>query len=227
VIELHNFDTPALQANALADAVAGELSALLAISAERPVLAVSGGTSPRALFAALSTRALEWAQVDVTLVDDRWVPEDDAASNAALVRTTLLQNAAAACRFWPLVDTAVEPAQQVARLNADRQRRVPDVAVLGMGDDGHTASLFADAPEWDLATATAAHFALTNPVTAPHARITWSLQALKAVPKLFLLISGQHKLDVLQQAAANETKNAISKLAHDKRVHIDVYWSAG
>jgi 6-phosphogluconolactonase len=224
VIELHSFDSPAQQAAALAEAVAGELAAFLGKAAERPVLAVSGGTSPRAFFAALSERSLDWQRVDVTLIDDRWVPEHDPASNAALVNATLLQNAAAASRFWPLVDTRLAPARQVELLNADQARRLPDLAVLGMGEDGHTASLFATAPEWTCATTTDAHFALVHPVDAPHTRITWSLRALCGIPRLFLLISGAHKLAVLQQAAAHPMNNAISKLARHEGVHLDVYW---
>jgi 6-phosphogluconolactonase len=233
VIELHVFDDPRAQSDALAravgDALHASLTALAAAPgtrARRATLAVSGGTSPRPFLENLSTHRFDWAHTDVTLVDDRWVPESDAASNARLVRDTLLQHDAANARFLPLVDVNQDLDAHVAALNADPERRVPNVAVLGMGEDGHTASIFADAPEWIEAITTARPFVAVHPQAAPHARVSWSMQALRQVDRLFLLIAGQRKLDVLQQAAATEQNNAISKLANDKGVRLDVYWCA-
>jgi len=239
VIELHAFDDPRAQIDALARAVGDALNASLAAQVSpdvaaaasgtgtrRATLAVSGGTSPRPFLAALSTHRFDWAHVDITLVDDRWVPDTDTASNARLVLETLLLNEAAHARFLPLVDTSRALDEQIAALNADPRRLLPDVAVLGMGEDGHTASIFADAPEWHEATTTARPFVAVHPANAPHARVSWSLAALRQVGRLFLLIAGERKLEVLQQAAATPQKNAISKLANDNGVKLDVYWCA-
>jgi 6-phosphogluconolactonase len=233
VIELHVFDDPRVQSDALARAVGDALHASLAAqdaapgtSARRATLAVSGGTSPRPFLETLSTRRFDWSRTDITLVDDRWVPETDPASNARLVHETLLQNEAAHARFLPLVDVSQTLDAHVAALNADPQRLLPNVAVLGMGEDGHTASIFADAPEWHEAITTARPFVAVHPQAAPHARVSWSMQALRQIDRLFLLIAGQRKLEVLQQAAAAEQNNAISKLANDKGVRLDVYWCA-
>jgi 6-phosphogluconolactonase len=229
VIELHAFDDPRAQAGALAKAVSGALGASLAASLNgRATLAVSGGTSPRPLFEALAVEPLEWARVDVTLVDDRWVPETDAASNARLVRETLLTHAARAARFAPLVDVSVPLEARIAALNADASYALPNVAVLGMGEDGHTASIFADAPanEWAHALQTSERYVAVHPGAAPHARVSLSMSALKGIDNLFLLISGERKLDVLKAAASAPQENAISKLANDKGVRLDVYWSA-
>ncbi|KAG8149383.1 6-phosphogluconolactonase [Burkholderia catarinensis] len=225
MIEIHAFDTQEAQSEALARAVGDALRAALAGPA-RPTLAVSGGTSPRPFLHALSHAALDWAGIDVTLVDDRWVPEDDAASNAHLVRDTLLQHAAAPARFLPLVDTRAALDAHVAALNANADYRVPNVAVLGMGEDGHTASIFADAPEWEHAITTPERFVAVHPGAAPHARVSFSLDALKRVDRLFLLIAGPAKRDVLDAAAASLQKNAISQLANDKGTQLDVYWCA-
>ncbi|WP_107310934.1 6-phosphogluconolactonase [Burkholderia metallica] len=225
MIEIHAFDTQEAQSEALARAVGDALRAALAGPA-RPTLAVSGGTSPRPFLQTLSHAALDWAGVDVTLVDDRWVPEDDAASNAQLVRDTLLQHAAAPARFLPLVDTRASLDAHVAALNANADYRVPTVAVLGMGEDGHTASIFADAPEWDHAITTSERFVAVHPGVAPHARVSFSLDALKRVDRLFLLIAGPAKRAVLDAAAATLQKNAISQLANDKGTQLDVYWCA-
>ncbi|WP_334006835.1 6-phosphogluconolactonase [Burkholderia cepacia] len=225
MIEIHAFDTQEAQSEALARAVGDALRAALAGPA-RPTLAVSGGTSPRPFLHTLSHAALDWAGVDVTLVDDRWVPEDDAASNARLVRDTLLQHAAAPARFLPLVDARSALDAHVAALNANADYRVPTVAVLGMGEDGHTASIFADAPEWDHAITTPERFVAVHPGAAPHARVSFSLDALKRVDRLFLLIAGERKRAVLDAAAASLQKNAISQLANDKGTQLDVYWCA-
>lgn len=233
MIELHAFDDPRAQSDALAKAVGDALHASLAArgaasapNAARATLAVSGGTSPRPFLQTLAHAPLDWSRIDVTLIDDRWVPDTDAASNARLVRETLLQQAAGAARFHPLVDTSVALDAQIAALNADASRALPQVAVLGMGEDGHTASIFADAPEWDAAITTAQRFVAVHPGAAPHARVSWSLSALKQIDRLFLLIAGPRKLDVLNAAAAAPQKNAISKLANDKGVRLDVYWCA-
>ncbi|MBU9477169.1 6-phosphogluconolactonase [Burkholderia multivorans] len=228
MIEIHAFDTQEAQSEALAQAVGDALRAAHARPARpaRPLLAVSGGTSPRPFLQTLSHAALDWAGVDITLVDDRWVPDHDAASNARLVRDTLLQHAAAPARFLPLVDTHAALDAHVAALNANPDYRVPDVAVLGMGEDGHTASIFADAPEWDHAIATPERFVAVHPGAAPHARVSLSLDALKRVGRLFLLIAGDRKREVLDAAAASLQKNAISQLANDKGTKLDVYWCA-
>ncbi|OJA41365.1 6-phosphogluconolactonase [Burkholderia ubonensis] len=225
MIEIHAFDTQEAQGDALAQAVGDALRAVLARPA-RATLAVSGGTSPRPFLQTLSHAALDWASVDVTLVDDRWVPEDDAASNARLVRDTLLQHAAATATFLPLVDTGAALDAHVAALNANPAHRLPDVAVLGMGEDGHTASIFADAPEWDHAITTAERFVAVHPGAAPHARVSFSLDALKRIDRLFLLIAGNRKREVLEAAASSPQKNAISQLANDKGTQLDVYWCA-
>ncbi|MFM0160815.1 6-phosphogluconolactonase [Paraburkholderia sediminicola] len=254
MIQLHAFDDQRAQSDALAKAVGDALHASLAAQAATSVtgtsvtgtsvtgtsatgtstlgvrpamLAVSGGTSPRPFLQTLSTQSFDWARIAVTLVDDRWVPETDSASNSQLVHDTLLQNAAKNAAFWPLVDTTQDLNAHVAALNADsRFSAVPDVAILGMGEDGHTASIFADAPEWDEAITTLERFVAVHPGSAPHARVSWSLSALKEVKHLFLLIAGPRKMDVLNAAAASLQKNAISQLANDKGVRLDVYWCA-
>jgi len=247
VIELHAFDDQRAQSDALAKAVGDALHASLAAQTAtsdagisgastagtstagvRPaLLAVSGGSSPRPFLQTLSTQSFDWPHIAVTLVDDRWVPETDSASNSQLVHATLLQNAAKNATFWPLVDTSQDLHAHVAALNADaRFANVPDVAILGMGEDGHTASIFADAPEWDHAISTIERFVAVHPGSAPHARVSWSLSALKEVKHLFLLIAGPRKMDVLNAAASSLQKNAISQLANDKGVRLDVYWCA-
>lgn len=228
MIEIHAFDDPIVQADALSRAVGDALQAHLAAGpATRHVsFAVSGGSSPKRFLRTLSSQPFDWSRIDLTLVDDRWVPEDHPDSNVRFAHENLLRDAAANASFTPLVDVSRDPAEQIARLNASSLPALPNIAVLGMGEDGHTASIFADAPEWHEAITTDARFVLVHPGAAPHARVSWSLSALKRIDRLFLLIAGKRKLDVLEKAAASPLDNAISKLANDKGVTLDVYWSA-
>ena len=233
MITFYEFDDQRSQSDALAKAVGDALQASLTAQAasasndpSHVTLAVSGGSSPRPFLQTLSTQRFDWAHIAVTLVDDRWVPETDDASNVRFARETLLQHAASSAAFWPLVDTVQALDAHVAALNANPARMLPDVAILGMGEDGHTASIFADSPEWDDAITTTARFIAVHPGSAQHARVSLSLFALKQVDHLFLLIAGSRKRDVLNSAAATLQRNAISQLANATDVKLDVYWSA-
>ena len=200
----------------------------------RACLAVSGGRSPIALFAALRVMPLRWADVCVTLVDERAVPPEHADNNARLVREHLLKDAAAAARFFPIVlpphvhGESVDVDACVATANEPFQQ--PDVVILGMGDDGHTASLFPDAPELTEGidrTHAPAYLSL-RPAAAPHRRISLNLSALSAARRLFLSIAGPVKRTVFDAAAQGGVQPAlpVSYVIHQREVPLDVYWTA-
>jgi 6-phosphogluconolactonase len=108
---------------------------------ERARLLVSGGSTPAPVFQLLSKAPVDWHRVDIALVDERWLQPDDPDSNARLVRETLLQNRAAEARFETLTrpGRGIEEAVKAANMHA---KQTPTLVLLGMGEDGHTASLF-------------------------------------------------------------------------------------
>ena len=130
-------------AESFAAFVAGKLAARVAISG-RASLAVSGGHTPSRFFEKLSQAPIPWGQVLVTLIDERWVDESSDRSNGALVRQHLLQGPAAAATFVPLYtgDSTPEDGFPALEQALDALSWPLTVAILGMGDDGHTASYF-------------------------------------------------------------------------------------
>lgn len=192
-------------ARQLAEAVAEALRADLA-SRERALLVVSGGSTPVPFFQALGAMDLPWARIEVTLADERWVAEEASDSNARLVREHLLQGPAAEATFVPLTSGAETPEQGVEEVAA----RVAGLAwpasavVLGMGGDGHTASLFPDSRELTLALTTEAPLVAVRTPSQPQARITLSAERLHRARRHFLHITGGDKRDVLARALSGD-----------------------
>ncbi len=177
-------------ADSLATDVAAALRARLSQTGVAS-LAVSGGTTPILFLKTLSQQKLDWSRVTITLADDRCVPEDSPRSNASLVRENLLKNQSLKARFIPLMG-ALE--QTIATL-------IPFAAiVLGMGLDGHTASLFPGADH--LAEAlTGPHLiqAISAP-GVPEPRVTLTVPVLLGADFLALHIEGDAKLAALNAA---------------------------
>jgi 6-phosphogluconolactonase len=204
-IEEYRFSDPALAAQALATAVAAELSRVLAERGQA-VLAVSGGRSPVTFFETLAEISIDWARVTITLVDERWVAPDSADSNEALVRAHLLQDRAAAASFVPLKTAHATPTAALA----DRSAALPlplDVVVLGMGSDGHTASLFPGAPGLHAALDpfSGAALAAIDPPAAPCSRISLTLAALRTAERIFIQLQGAEKIAVLARVRRGDS----------------------
>lgn len=203
-VRQHRFNADEAMACALAAAVAGALRHGLA-QRGCASLAVSGGRSPILFLDALSAETLDWSQVVVTLVDERWVAPDSEDSNEALVRRHLLQGRAAMARFVPLKTQTDSPEIGVAAALALRaELPLPfDAVVLGMGEDGHTASLFPGATGLAEALDMAGGAELTciYPPAASYARITLTLAGLLATRRLFVQAGGANKQAVLERAA--------------------------
>ncbi|MCB1754573.1 MAG: 6-phosphogluconolactonase [Gammaproteobacteria bacterium] len=221
------------QAEVLARVIAAQLRAAIK-ARDNASLVVSGGSTPIAMFNTLSTLEIPWSNVTVLLADERWVPPDHPDSNQALVEKHLLQNAAASARFVPLWNDATSLDANIAACNKSltQHARTFDVVVLGMGDDGHTASLFPCAPPAELADALAPHHnescMAMHPSYAPHARITLSYPRLLDTRRLLLQICGEKKQQVLAEALGGSDIGAMPVRAFLKQHErpLDIYFSA-
>jgi 6-phosphogluconolactonase len=194
-------------------------------------LVVSGGKSPTRMFEFLRVADIDWSRVCVALVDERWVDPADPGSNEKLVRDVLLQEAAAAARFIGLKNAA--PTPDLGAVSAwETFARVPrpfDAVVLGMGDDGHTASLFPHSPNLSSAlnpAAVAGCVGMWSPV-APHPRLSLNLSALLDSRRIVLSIPGAEKWKTYTAACAEGPvqEMPIRAILRQRRTPVEVMWS--
>jgi 6-phosphogluconolactonase len=192
-------------AEPLAQAIADELREALARRG-RAALALSGGRSPVPMLQALSRQRLDWEQVTVGLVDERWVAEDHPDSNARLLREHLLRDQAAEARFLPMKNAAATASEgcKTARQTLAEWAGQLDVAVLGMGGDGHTASWFPAAPGLDQALDRdhPACCVALQPAGMAVERLSLTLGAIAGARRRYLFFTGSDKWSVLERALA-------------------------
>lgn len=209
----------------LANVIADDLAEALHTK-DRVTLAVPGGTTPGPVFDALSAVDLPWDRVNVMLTDERWVPEDHERSNTALIKARLITNRAVGARFIPFYAPAEQPEEVLAEVEAALLGAMPvDVAVLGMGADMHTASLFPDSD--GLEAALAADAPVLVPVRKadlPDVRITLSARVLDGAMRKHVLIKGDDKKAALEKARSLTRREAPIKAVLDGA---DVHWSKG
>jgi 6-phosphogluconolactonase len=209
------FDSSEQLAQGLAQDVAGWLRDAIAKKSSA-VFAVSGGSTPKPFFAALSKLKLDWSKVQVTLVDERQVPEDNVRSNAKLVKEALMRNEAAKAHFVPLYQNP-----GVENLPAF------DIAILGMGNDGHTASFFpgGDQLAKALDLKTPESIITMNAHGAGEPRLTFTLPRLLAASHLYLHIQGEDKMRVLEKALAGLDQNEMPvRAVLNTAKPLSLYW---
>lgn len=213
---------------ALSEAVADRLGLCLE-QAPGASLVVSGGSTPVPFFRALSVRDLDWHRVAVLLADERWVDEADPASNTRLVKESLLQGQAAAARFLSLKQPGSGPEEGLAAVRQELAGlSLPvDVLVLGMGNDGHTASLFPDAPELAAAMDPEGRevVAAMTPAFQDHRRITLTLPVLGHARYTFLHLKGADKLETLRRALIHPGDVMAMPIRAFLKPGLQVFWS--
>lgn len=195
---------------------------------------VSGGSSPAPIYRRLSEASLDWSNVYIALVDERWVDLSHDKSNEAFIAQTLIQNNAKKANLVGMKNTAPNALEGLAVCEeAYQQLAQPfDVTVLGMGPDGHTASLFPKAQGLQEALTTESLCAVVNAhesaVTGSFTeRMTLSLNGILQTRNLMLLIAGEEKLATYREALAGKDISAmpVRAILQQDKIPVSVFWA--
>lgn len=192
-------------------------------------LVVSGGTSPVHCLTELAASDIDWERVHVLLSDERWVAPNDDESNEKLIRETLLQGKAAEARLHPMYSDAFS-ADERCELLEEAIRTLPfpfACSLVGMGEDGHFASLFPDADHLDQGLdVDSLHLCLpVKTAASSHTRLTLTLAALSRSDVVVLLFFGDAKRDVYERAKTGPDVYPVSRLLLQKRAPVHLYWA--
>lgn len=223
----HGFSDKNELDTALAKSIVHDINKAIATKGSAYLL-FSGGSTPKGLFQKLASELLDWNHITIGLVDDRMVAEDSEFSNAAMLKKLFINEIAGGKKphFLPLVyqtdndemnlNTATEQLNQIG---------LPDVVVLGMGNDGHFASLFPGDPasEQSLLNINTADLLYSRAVQFPNLRITHSWNFLKKAAKLYLHITGNEKKDLIR--TQHKVKLPIDSVLNDKSLTLEIFWS--
>jgi 6-phosphogluconolactonase len=229
----HRFKHREAMLEALYQQIVGDLEKKLKLR-DSATLLLSGGSTPAPLYRRLSKASLDWARVHIALVDERWVEAGNLASNERLLRESMLINNASKAMFTGMKNKASTPFDGAMECNL-RYADLPQphtVCVLGMGPDGHTASLFPNAEGLTSALKSNQHCA---PIRAIRSGVTGDLvERMTMTPysilqseRLLLLITGEDKWEVLQQACQQNADQSlpISHFVGQDKPPLEVYWS--
>jgi len=197
---------------------------------------VPGGSTPGPVFERLSKMSILWHNVLVSPSDERWISTEHEASNQKLIEQTLLINQAADARLMPLKNDAATPAEGElqAEKNVSELEQPFDVTMVGMGGDGHFASLFPGCPQIEEAldpklTKKCIGIDATGcPVAGDYPfRMSLTLSAILNSKVVILLVTGKEKLDVIRQAAKanNPLDKPVASLLNQNDTPVEVYWA--
>lgn len=221
-----SYPSRADQAKGLADIVANQLKTAISQTGVARV-AVSGGSTPQAFLGELDKEQLPWESVRLTMTDERQVAADNPRSNLHFIRTCL-PTVSARLQLVPLYEPVDGVVDFAALADVLRKSILPlDVCVLGMGADGHFASLFpgADLLAEGLDPDNDSPVLPIQAPTAPEARISLTMSALLSAPTLHLLIQGGAKKDVLDAAAGGSSDLPVASLLKQADARLVVHYA--
>jgi 6-phosphogluconolactonase len=229
-VQLKRFDSvDALQSEVASD-IAAELARAIAARG-RAGLLVSGGHSPTGLFQQLAKEVLDWSRVSIAQVDERWLEPTDPGSNERMVRAALLRDRAAAACLFGLKNPAPSP-ELGAAVAWSASAHIPrpfDLTVLGMGDDGHTASLFPGSPNLKSALdpeTPEGYVGMWSP-SEPHARLSLNLRALLDSRRIVIFLLGETKWHTYAAACGPGPveEMPVRAVLRQQRVLVEVVWA--
>ena len=217
----------------LADAVAGDVGFIVesALDARGAcLLALPGGKTPRPVFAKLAAAKLDWRKVTIIPTDDRLVPMQDERSNVRAIAQAFLPTGARVIPIAAEIDD-----YRLAGNSADARLQdlawPPDLCWLGMGEDGHTASIFAGPDLADALDAPKARRAVgvlpdPMPADAPVPRVTLTRAAILSARTILITITGAEKRELLEGAIADgqSSKLPIGRVLAEAEQPIDIHW---
>lgn len=218
--------------SALADEIVVRLKSAVA-SQGRASLVVSGGTTPEALFADLSERDAPWDKVWITISDERWIAPSEDGSNEKMVRAKLLRGKAAAAHFVSLKTDDARPQGGQATVES-RIAAMPkpfDILLVGVGNDGHIASLYPDSPELkailDIKSPALVHAVHAESAAATGDRMTLTLRAILDSKWIVILIKGDEKMKTytLAKSGGDVSKMPVRALLGQSAVPVETFWS--
>ncbi len=228
---LAEFEGRTALTNALADAILTDLRADIA-KRGAATLVVPGGTTPVAVFERLAATPFDWDKVTIIPCDERWVPTDHSDSNERLVRAHLLQGAARSARLFSLYRPLPDPAEALPEVSAALAAipRPFSAIFLGMGEDGHFASLFPGRTETSAALdpSGTASLMIQNEPAKGHRRIGLTLSALLDCRRVLLAVTGAEKRATLDRAITNITSDAlpVAALLRQARCPVELFIAA-
>lgn len=200
-MEVIVYETP----EQVADGAAQRIGELMATSAERFSLGLAGGSTPIATYQALRGRATGWDHVDAWLSDERWVPHSDERSNGRMATEVLMGHIPARFarpRWSEFMEPADSAAHYEATLRSIHEGRRPDLVLLGMGADGHTASLFPGSPALK---ETRRWFVANKIPETDEPRLTATYPLLWHAQRLMVITAGEQKAPAVRDSFAGTT----------------------